>query len=79
MREVDLPQVVYPPDASRWNRAIRGAFRKGWEAGVAGWPASACPYTDERTRRNAITWSRSFIRAWHDGHDAALEAIHHAA
>lgn len=59
--------MIDPRDFDKWSPALRGAFRKGHEAGLAGSPASACPYEDKRTYRGALTWSRSFIKAWEDG------------
>ena len=61
-----------PPDGfERWNPALRGAYRKGHEAAIAGRPETACPYVDKRTLSGRLTWSRSFERAWIDGYRAA--------
>lgn len=60
-----------PPGFETWNRALRGAYRKGWEAGAAGMGLEACPYDDKRKKSGRLTWSRSFIAAWRDGWDAA--------
>lgn len=56
-----------PPDAYRWNRAIRGAFQKGMAAHQGGQPLDACPYGDRRKADGRLSWSRSFIAAWRDG------------
>lgn len=60
-----------PPEGfDLWNRALRGAYRKGWDASAAGRPITACPYKDRRKFSGRLTWSRAFIRAWEDGWDA---------
>lgn len=56
-----------PHDSYRWNRAIRGAFKKGILAHQAGEPLGACPYGDKRNVHGRLTWSRSFESAWFDG------------
>ena len=56
-----------PSDAYRWNRAIRGAFKKGILAQQAGDPIEACPYDDIRKPDGRLSWSRSFVLAWRDG------------
>jgi len=58
---------VLPADSYRWNRAIRGAFKKGVLAFRAGQPIVSCPYTDKRKIDGRLSWSRSFISAWVDG------------
>ena len=58
--------MIAPDGFENWNPALRGAYRKGYEAGVAGAPRTA-PYLDKRTPRGRLTWSRSFETAWHDG------------
>lgn len=49
------------------NRALRGAYRKGLTAGLAGDPVAACPYKDKRKWDGRLTWSRAFETAWRDG------------
>jgi hypothetical protein len=53
------------------SKALDGAERKGAEAFKAGQPESANPYDDVRDRRGSVTWSRAFMRAWHDGYHKA--------
>lgn len=48
----------------------RGAFEKGRAAALAGEPESACPYSDLRTAANRVSFSRAFIKAWHEGYDS---------
>ena len=60
-----------PESFMRWNRALRGAFLKGVDAGLAGEPITACPYQDKRKPSGLISWSRGFIKAWDDGWDYA--------
>ena len=59
--------MIEPYGFEKWNRALQGAFRKGYDAALAGKSVTACPYDDKRTSRGALTWSRSFIKAWDDG------------
>lgn len=47
--------------------ALRGAYRKGYEIGVAGFGLEACPYEDKRTSNGRLTWSRAFQAAWRNG------------
>lgn len=56
-----------------WNPAIRGAYRKGYEAATAGKVAGTCPYEDKRKDCGRITWSRAFRSAWHDGWNDARQ------
>lgn len=50
------------------NRALFGAYKKGYESGKAWKPRSACPYVDRRDiYRNSVTFSRAFIHAWVEG------------
>lgn len=58
---------LLPSDAYRWNRAIRGAFKKGILAQQSGLPKTACPYADKRKPSGGLSWSRSFESAWRDG------------
>lgn len=67
---MDKTDFVAPPGFETWNRALQGAYRKGWNAQRQGDPPVA-PYKDRRNYRGMITWSRSFITAWHDGYEAA--------
>ena len=61
------PAPYMPVDAYRWNKALRGAFRRGAIAHRDGLPQSACPYGDKRKPDGRLSWSRSFISAWQDG------------
>lgn len=72
---VDVLSVQFPAGAENWNRANRGAFRKGWDACVSGEPRSACPYEDHRKPSGKLSWSRSFINSWRDGYSAALARV----
>lgn len=65
---------VAPNGYERWNRALRGACRKGFDARAESKPRID-PYEDKRTWRGSLTWSRSFTRAWLDGYDACAVAI----
>jgi hypothetical protein len=53
-----------PPD----NPRLAAAYQKGRKAAQEGKPRLS-PYGDLRTYRNAVTWSRGFIRAWLEGFD----------
>jgi ribosome modulation factor len=66
--------VKEPEGFLSWNPAMRGAYRKGYEAATAGKTAGACPYEDKRKDCGRLTWSRAFRAAWHDGWDAARQA-----
>lgn len=66
------PDVPLPEGAERWNRALLGAYRRGYRARLAGDIALA-PYVDRRTPSGRLSWSRAFIRAWEDGYAAAME------
>lgn len=59
--------MKYPPNFESWNRALRGAYKKGAAAAEAGQPIEACPYRDKRKPSGRLSWSRAFISAWHDG------------
>lgn len=54
-----------------WNPALRGSYCKGLAAYWAGQTPADCPYQDKRKANNRLTWSRSFIAAWHDGFNDA--------
>jgi hypothetical protein len=58
--------VKAPDGFEKWNPAMRGAFRKGYDAGVSGYPCSS-PYADKRKDDGRLTWSRAFASAWRDG------------
>lgn len=66
----DIPSAHRPLAWDFWNRALQGAWLKGWKAGADGRPPEA-PYTDKRKPDGRLTWSRSFSIAWHDGYLAA--------
>ncbi len=59
--------MVKPEGFDNWNPAMRGAFKKGYEAFKAGQPRTANPYDDKRKDCGRLTWSRSFIACWDDG------------
>ena len=63
-----------PDGFDRWNPALRGAYRKGYEAAQAGLSVTACPYQDKRKWDGRLTWSRAFQSAWRDGWDAARQS-----
>lgn len=66
-RAVQRPMRL-PDDAARWNRARRGAFKRGVMDFHAGKSAAFdCPYKDKRTAKGAVTFSRAYVNAWHDG------------
>lgn len=56
-----------PNGFERWNRALRGVYLRGQNDAVEG--RDECPYSDARTYRGSVTWSRAYRRAWQDGHD----------
>lgn len=62
-----------PEGFSSWNPAMRGAYRKGYEAANAGKGPGTCPYDDKRKDCGRITWSRAFRAAWHDGWNDARQ------
>jgi ribosome modulation factor len=66
----------YPNLFDRWNRAHRGAYKKGVAAYHAGdHLIHGCPYKDKRKESGRLSWSRSFICAWEDGwRDARSQA-----
>jgi ribosome modulation factor len=49
------------------NPALRGAYKKGYAAGVSGRDETTCPYGDIRKANGRLTWSRGFRAAWKDG------------
>lgn len=63
-----------PNGFDKWNRALQGAYRKGYLAYTLGINLSDCPYADKRKDSGRLTWSRAFRTAWGDGwSDAKLE------
>lgn len=69
-------KFIAPRGFESWNRALQGAYRKGWDAFCAGKDEGDCPYTDKRKDCGRLTWSRSFIAAWQDGFaDARKSAV----
>lgn len=54
--------------------ALQAAYRKGFEAGVAGLASDTCPYSDRRKHDGRLTWSRAFRSAWFDGWAAGASA-----
>ena len=61
-----------PNGFENWNPAMRGAYRKGYEAGLQGLLRNS-PYIDKRKADGRLTWSRAFDRAWDDGWAAGDE------
>lgn len=59
--------VPKPSYFDHWNRAMRGTYRKGIEAFIAGKTLADCPYEDIRKPSGRLSWSRAFIICWHDG------------
>lgn len=59
--------MLKPEGFEKWNPAMRGAYRKGYEAGAAGLGLDACPYQDKRKDCGRLTWSRAFQAVWRDG------------
>lgn len=43
-----------PNGFDSWNPALRGAYRKGYEAGISGAPIVSCPYKDKRKPSGGI-------------------------
>lgn len=68
-----MREVIEPPGFSTWNRALRGAYRRGFQAGHSGCSSHTCPYSDKRTTGGRLTWSRGFQTAWCDGWRAGNE------
>lgn len=64
--------VIFPDGAERWNRSMRGAYRKGYEAAIRGDDRSS-PYVDIRKNDGRLTWSRAYDKAWIDGYDAGAK------
>ena len=58
--------------------SLDSAERKGRRAAREGKTEDACPYKDRRTDRGAVTWSRSFIRAWLKGHRQETDRLKNA-
>lgn len=60
-----------PPLFDKWNPAMRGAYRKGYEAGLSGAAQRGdSPYEDKRNGAGRLTWSRAFHCAWCEGWEA---------
>lgn len=57
-----------PANFQQWNRAMRGAYLKGYKAFEAGEPEASCPYEDKRKESGRLTWSRAFQATWFDGY-----------
>jgi hypothetical protein len=73
---MDAPKLVQPPGFQSWNRALQGAYKKGWQAFFNSKDEGDCPYRDKRKDCGRLTWSRSFIAAWQDGFaDARKSAV----
>jgi hypothetical protein len=66
MNLVKEPKVK-PNNFDNWNRALRGAFMKGYRAFLSGQAVTENPYVDKRKECGRLTWSRSFDAAWCDG------------
>jgi len=63
--------MIKPRGFDQWNRALQGAYRKGWNAWVEQGSAAECPYEDKRKPSGKLSWSRAFMNAWSDGYYAA--------
>lgn len=61
------PELFTPRGFDTWNRAMRGAYRKGQLVCNSGGSIDDCPYTDKRKDCGRLTWSRAFRSAWLDG------------
>ena len=59
--------MVKPEGFDKWNPAMRGAFKKGYEAYQEKQPKTANPYIDKRKDCGRLTWSRAFMACWQDG------------
>lgn len=57
----------YPNRFNEWNRAHRGAYKKGVAAFHAGAQYRDCPYEDKRKPSGLLSWSRAFINSWREG------------
>ena len=51
--------------------ALNAAYHKGAYAATQGLSSEYCPYTDKRTQRGCVTFSRAFMRAWMAGYQDA--------
>ena len=58
-----------PQNFNSWNKALQGAFKRGFKAAQDHINPKECPYKDKRNSPGKLTWSRAFISAWHDGYD----------
>jgi hypothetical protein len=75
MKKSVMVKTIKPYEMS--NKALRGAWRRGWLAYQYGDPFGMCPYSDKRgTKNKHVTWSRAFIRAWQLGWSAACAQRH---
>ena len=61
-----------PSGFEKWNPAMRGAYSKGYAAGLSGADVDSCPYDDKRKDCGRLTWSRAFRCAWRDGWNAGM-------
>lgn len=57
-----------------WNPAMRGAYKKGIQAFIDGKNTDDCPYKDKRKASGGLSWSRAFLKTWHDGFEAAAKS-----
>lgn len=67
--------VPVPPLFAQWNRAMRGAYKKGAAAFFSGNGFDDCPYRDKRKTSGGLSWSRAFIACWQDGYADAQRAV----
>jgi ribosome modulation factor len=67
--------VIVPNGFDSWNPAMRGAYKMGYSAKVAGTPKTACPYADNRKPSGGLTWSRAFRACWFDGYYDAEKVV----
>lgn len=66
-------EMKKPRGFDNWNRAMQGAYRKGYAVGLEGWSPCVSPYKDKRKADGRLTWSRAFDSAWRDGWAAGDE------
>ncbi len=59
--------MIKPYGYDNWNPAMRGAFKKGYEAYCEGKSQIENPYKDKRKDSGKLTWSRAFMKCWDDG------------
>jgi ribosome modulation factor len=63
--------MIVPYGFEKLNRALQGAYRKGYEARILGKKRHSCPYASGVLKNGRRTWSKSFRRMWREGWDMA--------